>query len=76
MSSRDRVDRILSRTLFKAEFAGSRHSGHDLTDSDLEVVLRYLARDKNAIVYDGEVNLPAQLAKETDPPASRPKMQP
>lgn len=54
MSGRDRVDRIFSRALFAAEFAGAVYSDQRLSGSDVEVALRYLARDCNAIVYDGE----------------------
>lgn len=55
MSSLDRVDRILSKRLFKSQFAGSLSERHTLTDSDIEIVLTYLARDKGAVLYDGEV---------------------
>lgn len=37
------------------EFAGALHPHRHLTELDLEIVLKYLVRDKDLILYDGEV---------------------
>ncbi|KAI9886259.1 MAG: CCA tRNA nucleotidyltransferase, mitochondrial [Watsoniomyces obsoletus] len=54
VSGRDRVDRTFSKSLFKTEFERALNSRHPLSRADLDVLLKYLSRDKNAVVYDDE----------------------
>ncbi len=49
------VDRIYSTQLFSKEASKALELRGELTKSDLAVLLRHLARDKKAVVYDNEV---------------------
>ncbi|KAI9848101.1 MAG: hypothetical protein M1837_001203 [Sclerophora amabilis] len=49
---KDRIDRIYSKEMFKAQFSRTLGSGLELTETDFDVVLTYLARDKKEIGYD------------------------
>jgi len=49
------VDRIYSVLLFSKEASKALELRGELTKSDLNVLLRHLARDKRAVVYDNEV---------------------
>ena len=54
---RSRMERIWSLRSFNEEFRdllGTR-DGRSLSDSDFEVLLRYLARDKGIVAWDGEM---------------------
>ena len=51
------VDRIYPRQVFAKEDSRALELQGDLTESDLQVLLKFLARDKGAIVYDNEVGL-------------------
>lgn len=53
----NQVDRIHSLDSFRKEVAQAINNKDGLTDDDLNVLLRYLARDRRAIVYDHEVSL-------------------
>ena len=56
MYGRDEVDRVFTRSLFVSEVATALNTEIlALTDSDIDVLLRYLVRDKGAIAYDGKV---------------------
>lgn len=48
-----RVGRIYSKRMFKEEF-GSVLGEHTLSDVDMDAFLKFLARDKKTIAYDGE----------------------
>ena len=45
--------------MFRSEFAESLNARCPLTDLDTEVMLKYLARDKGAVLYNGEVGYSA-----------------
>lgn len=49
------ADRIHPISLFRAETAKILGMPQGVTDGDLRVILRYLERDKSAIVYDDQV---------------------
>ena len=51
------VDRIYSRQMFAKEASKAVGMQSDLTDSDLSVMLRFLARDKGLLVYDDAVSV-------------------
>ena len=55
VADRERVDRIFSREMFQTEFAKSLNDECALTNSDFEVLITYLARDKKVVAYDGQV---------------------
>ncbi|TEY39220.1 hypothetical protein BOTCAL_0466g00020 [Botryotinia calthae] len=48
-----RVGRIYSKRMFKEEF-GNVLGEHPLSDVDMDAFLKFLARDKKIIAYDGE----------------------
>ena len=57
MSSKSsQVNRIHPLEAFREEVAQVMNSKGGLTDSDLHVLLQYLARDKKEIVYDLEAS--------------------
>ncbi|KAF5550995.1 SNF7 [Fusarium phyllophilum] len=49
-----RFDRVFSRAQFQKAFSAALVKGQHLTDSDLDVLLKFLSRDKEVIEYDGE----------------------
>ena len=49
------VDRIYPRQMFVKEASQVLELRSDLTDSDLGVLLKFLARDKGLLVYDDQV---------------------
>ena len=49
------VDRIYPRQIFVREASTALELRSDLTDSDLGVLLKFLARDKGLVVYDDQV---------------------
>ncbi|KAI9836589.1 MAG: hypothetical protein M1819_001221 [Sarea resinae] len=49
-----RVDCILSKEMFHKEFAHALNPSHDLTNTDIDVLLIFLARDKREISYNGQ----------------------
>ena len=51
----NRMDRTYPMSLFKREAAKALDVEGDLTDTDLSVVLKYLARDKGLVAYDSQV---------------------
>ncbi|KAF7860422.1 hypothetical protein EAF04_008548 [Stromatinia cepivora] len=53
ISKTGRVGRIYSRRMFKEEF-GNVLGEHTLSEVDLDAFLKFLARDKKIIAYDGE----------------------
>lgn len=42
--------------MFSTEAAKIMNTHEQLTESDLQIVLRYLARDKSAIIHDSQVD--------------------
>ena len=50
------VDRIYSRDMFSEEATKAMELRSGLSESDLQVLLRHLARDKGAIIYDDQVS--------------------
>ncbi len=55
MRNADMVDRIFSKDMFSAEFTNVLSTTHDLSESDIEILLTFLKRDKKALLYDGQV---------------------
>ena len=51
------VDRIYSKQMFSKEASKAVGLQSDLTDSDLSVLLKFLARDKGVLVYDDVVSI-------------------
>jgi charged multivesicular body protein 7 len=49
------IDRIYSLERFKAEFAHPVSNDSELSDSDFDVLLTFLRREKGVIAYDGKV---------------------
>lgn len=52
----NQADRIHPIPLFKAEAAKILGMPRGVTDGDLRVILKYLERDKSAIVYDNQAS--------------------
>ena len=51
----NQINRIYPISAFSSEAARIMNMQGKLTESDLQVILVYLARDKSAIIYDNEV---------------------
>ncbi|PSN61974.1 hypothetical protein BS50DRAFT_532747 [Corynespora cassiicola Philippines] len=49
------VDRVLSKVDFVRRYSNILNDVYPLTDSDFEVLLTHLERDKQAISYDGDI---------------------
>jgi charged multivesicular body protein 7 len=49
-----RFERTFSKTQFSKTFADQLVDGKTLSGTDLDVLLRFLARDKNLVLYDGK----------------------
>ncbi|KAH7473049.1 hypothetical protein FOMA001_g12355 [Fusarium oxysporum f. sp. matthiolae] len=49
-----RFDRVFSRAQFQKAFSAALVKGQHLTDSDLDVLLKFLSRDKEVIENDGK----------------------
>lgn len=49
------TDRIYSREMFTKEFANVLGEKHELSTTDVEVLLTFLSRDQNSVLYDGKV---------------------
>ncbi|WKT49993.1 hypothetical protein QSH57_014941 [Fusarium oxysporum f. sp. vasinfectum] len=49
-----RFDRVFSRAQFQKAFSAALVKGQHLTDSDLDILLKFLSRDKEVIEYDGK----------------------
>jgi charged multivesicular body protein 7 len=49
-----RTDRIYSKKLFHEAFANVLGSKNQMTAADMDVLLRFMARDKNMLAYDGQ----------------------
>lgn len=52
------VDRILSRAVFGREVAAVLGLTNELSNSDVTILLKYLARDKQVLAYDKDVSIP------------------
>lgn len=52
---RSQVDRILTREMFRRESASALGVTNELSDSDVAVLLKYLARDRQILAYDDHV---------------------
>ncbi|EEP80016.1 predicted protein [Uncinocarpus reesii 1704] len=48
------VDRIYSKKLFRVQFGHVLGGNTELSPTDLDVLLTFLSRDQNSILYDGE----------------------
>jgi charged multivesicular body protein 7 len=48
------TDRIFTKELFHRKFANVVNSEHSLSETDLEVLLKFMSRDKGLLVYDGK----------------------
>jgi len=57
------VDRIYSWQLFSKEASKALELRRELTKSDLDVLLKHLARDKGAVAYDNEVKADESFTK-------------
>lgn len=55
-SSSNQIDRIYPMSMFSTEAGKVLKSQNGLTESDLHLILKYLARDKSRIIYDAEVS--------------------
>lgn len=53
-SSSNQIDRIYPMSMFSTEAGKVLKSQNGLTESDLHLILTYLARDKSRIIYDAE----------------------
>ncbi|KAL8897149.1 MAG: hypothetical protein Q9207_007354 [Kuettlingeria erythrocarpa] len=62
---RSQVDRILTREMFRRESASTLSVTNELSDSDVAVLLKYLARDRRILAYDDHV---VRLAASEDVP--------
>ncbi|TVY18641.1 Uncharacterized protein LARI1_G002879 [Lachnellula arida] len=51
---RSRTDRIYSKAAFREEFGDVLGNERGLSESDFEVILRFLGRDKGLVAWDGE----------------------
>ncbi|KAF5615941.1 SNF7 [Fusarium tjaetaba] len=49
-----RFDRVFSRAQFQKAFSAALVKGQHLTESDLDVLLKFLSRDKEVVEYDGK----------------------
>lgn len=49
-----RFDRVFTKVQFQKTFSAALIKGQRLSDTDLDVVLKFLARDKGLIEYDGQ----------------------
>ena len=64
-SPSNQINSIYPMLLFRVE-AGKILKLHDeLSDGDLRLILKYLARDKSAIVYDAEVSYPHAMSAQS-----------
>ncbi|KAL9015370.1 MAG: hypothetical protein Q9173_000014 [Seirophora scorigena] len=61
------VDRILTTKMFRKDAAAALGVTSELTDSDLRILLTYLARDKQVLAYEGNV---IKIAAPDESPAS------
>lgn len=51
------VDRVYPKQVFTKEASKAMGLHNDLTECDLKVLLKFLARDKGALVYDDMVSV-------------------
>ncbi|KAL1869914.1 hypothetical protein Daus18300_005375 [Diaporthe australafricana] len=49
-----RFERIFSKVQFQTEFKDSILKGQQLSETDLEVLLRFMSRDQGVLLYDGK----------------------
>lgn len=52
----NQIDRIYPMSMFRTEAGKILKSHNGLTESDLSLILIYLARDKSRVIYDTEVS--------------------
>ena len=57
-SQSNQINRIYPMSMFSTEVCKILNL-HALTDNDLHLILKYLARDKSGIIYDTEVSWPS-----------------
>lgn len=62
----NQIDRIYPLSMFSTEAAKILKSHDRLTESDLRLILIYLARDKARIVYDTEVSWSLSKSVQSD----------
>jgi charged multivesicular body protein 7 len=63
-STQSRFERTFSKAHFHRTFNDQLIDGKHLSETDLEVLLRFLSRDKSAILYDGTT---VKIKSPTDP---------
>lgn len=51
-----KVDRVYTMSMFKKEVTRTLKLKTEVTETDLSIILKFLARDKRAIVYDREAS--------------------
>lgn len=56
MDRSNQIDRIYPMSMFTTEAGKILKSQNGLTESDLHLILTYLARDKSRIIYDAKVS--------------------
>ncbi|KAH6889115.1 Snf7-domain-containing protein [Thelonectria olida] len=49
-----RFDRVFTKAQFQKAFSGSLVKGQHISDTDVDVLLQFLSRDKGVIEYDGQ----------------------
>lgn len=62
-----RIESVYSKDLFYQECASAMGAEYDLSDTDMDVLLKFLSRDKGLISYDGQT---IKLKAYSDPVAS------
>lgn len=50
------VDRVYTMSMFRKNVTTTLSLKNEVTDTDLNIILKFLARDKRAIVYDREAS--------------------
>ncbi|CZT51576.1 related to protein SNF7 [Rhynchosporium secalis] len=53
--NRGRIQRIFSRAAFREAYGDITGCENRLTEFDMEILLKFLARDKGVLAYDGEI---------------------
>lgn len=59
------VDRVYSRGMFRRKVAEALNLDTEVTDSDLNIIVTFLSRDKSMIIYDHDARITSlqQLTK-------------
>ena len=67
-SRKNQVDRILTRPMFRRDVAAALDIATEISETDLAILLTYLSRDRQILVYDETVSLVGFLKRFTDSP--------